>query len=514
MISISKGGGGLNLVFITIDSLSRNFLRCFGGDNATDGLAPIDVKTPNFDRLAARAAVFDAHWAGSLPCMPARREFFTGTQEFLWRPWGPIEPFDYPMARAARDVGVVTQLVTDHFHYFQHGSHGYFDDYHGIEYIRGHEVDQWKTSPRHPDPILMRQIKASGADDLTFLARAAYARNVHGFTQEEDFFAAKVFSAAAKWLDDNREHPHWLLVVDSFDVHEPFHCPEPYASMYTDEDPRDPSLINWPWYGRTDSGDSRLSPRQLAFIRSQFAGKITMVDTWLGRFLDRLDWDNTMLIVTTDHGHYVGEHGWIGKPVAPMYDALCRTPLFVWMPGGPLMGQRVTALTSAVDVYATVLDALGAAVPEHTHSRSLLPLLRGQTSRHRDWAVYGYWGSTVNVTDGRFTYLHPCRTDVDAYCYSTMMINPSDWFYPARPQPDATAGRFLPYTDTPVWRYGARSYTRHAEPLLFDVSVDPQQRQNLAGRGLADEVRMRNLLMTAMRELRAPAEQFERLALK
>jgi arylsulfatase A-like enzyme len=70
---------------------------------------------------------------------------------------------------------------------------------------------------------------------------------------ERDFFPAKVFSAAADWINDNVDQDKWLLVVDCFDVHEPFHCPEPYASMYTDEDPRDPDLVVWPVYGRAST---------------------------------------------------------------------------------------------------------------------------------------------------------------------------------------------------------------------------------------------------------------------
>jgi arylsulfatase A-like enzyme len=501
----------MNVIFLSIDSLNRHYLGTYG--------QPIEypVETTNLDAFARRAAVFDRHYTGSLPCMPARREFFTGWQEFLWRPWGPTEPFDTLLALAARNAGVTTQLVTDHFHFFQHGSHGYFEDYHGFEFIRGHEYDAWQTGPRAADPSFLRQIKAERPDDPGFLNRAVYARNATRLRREEDFFAPRVFARAVDWLRANHDHPRWLLVMDSFDVHEPFHCPEPYASMYTREDPRDPDLPLWPYYGRIDAGQSRLSERQVAFVRAQYAGKLTMVDRWFGRLLAALDelglWENTAVIVTTDHGHFLGDHGWMGKPDAPMYNVLCATPLFVWVPGGPRNGGRVGALTAAVDLYATILDLLGVAPPAGVHSRSLLPLLRGETDGHRDWALYGYWGSTVNVTDGTHTYLHPCRSDAPAYCYSTQMMRPYGWFVPTEPRRDAEAGRFLPYTDTPVWRYPAPSRSRHAEPLLFNVADDPWQRTNLAGAGAPAEGRLRDLLVTALRALEAPAEQYTRLGL-
>ena len=69
----------MNVLFISIDSLRRDYLGAYGDDHA-------NVDTRNLDRFADRAVVFDSHYAGSLPCMPARREWLTGTQEFLWRP--------------------------------------------------------------------------------------------------------------------------------------------------------------------------------------------------------------------------------------------------------------------------------------------------------------------------------------------------------------------------------------------------------------------------------------------
>ena len=75
----------MRLVFAFFDTLNRRSLECYGGD----------VKTPNFNRLADRSVTFDNHYAGSLPCMPARREMMTGRYNFLHRSWGPCEPFDH-----------------------------------------------------------------------------------------------------------------------------------------------------------------------------------------------------------------------------------------------------------------------------------------------------------------------------------------------------------------------------------------------------------------------------------
>jgi arylsulfatase A-like enzyme len=348
-----------------------------------------------------------------------------------------------------------------------------------------------------------------------FLNRSQYARNAGTLTDESKFFSPQVFSAAVDWLDSVDGWDRWFCYVDSFDVHEPFHCPEPYASMYTGENPADPDLPVWPHYGRVDEGRSALTDRELDFIRSQFAGTVTMVDKWFGRLLDALDdgfWGETMVVVTSDHGFFLGDSGWIGKNDAPVYDRLGRTPLLVWDPDSPRMGERIPSLTSAVDLYATALETLGIDVPAHVHSRRLIPLLRGDANGHRDWALYGYWGRAVNVTDGRFTYLHPCDGTSDTDCYSTTMLNPNAPFVPPTPK-HAESGPFLPYTDAPVWRFPGASTSQTNEPLLYDTESDPDQRENLVGTESTEHERMRDLLVDALETLDAPTSQYDRLDL-
>ena len=517
----------LNVLLVSIDSLR---VGCLG---AYDESFRIDIETDNLDRFAEQATVFDSHYAGSLPCMPARREWLTGTQEFLWRPWGPIEPFDETLPALVNGYDRISKLITDHYHLFEHGARGYHEDFKSYEQFRGHETDAWQTTPYDPDPDFLKQLKGhDDPHDGTKKNNTNYARNVADFEDEGDFFAPKVFSQTAEWLRDNQEWGQWFCYVDSFDVHEPFHLPEPYASMYTNEDPTDPELTFWPDYGPVDGadseaaeggggpdemGDSELSEREQAFVRSQFAGKTTMVDRWFGRVLDTLDeeglWDETMVVVTSDHGHYLGDHGWVGKPAAPLYDVLAHTPLMVWHPDNPRSGKRVEAVTSAVDVYGTVLDAMGIDGVDHRHSESLVPYLTGETDGHRDWAIYGYWGSSVNVTDGQYTYHHPCEASMDAQCYSAGMMNPVKWFEPPEPQPEAEPSA-LPYTDSPVWQYPGPAHSRHDDPLLFDTDADPGQHDDLADDRPDTVAEMRSLLTDALETLEAPDWQYERLGLE
>ncbi|SDD02863.1 Arylsulfatase A [Paenibacillus sp. UNCCL117] len=509
----------MNVILITLDSLNRHYLKAYGQP------AGLEVSTPNLDRFAARSAVFDRHYSGSLPCMPARRELYTGTQEFLWRSWGPVEPYDLPIARAAGREGYVTQFISDQFHFFLGYSHGYYDDYHGFELVRGHELDPWKTAPLGGDdqPFLKRISYRPGS--LKAFDRAAYARNVRGFSREEDFFAPRVFTCAEQWLEDNHTHDKFMLVIDSFDVHEPFHNPDSVAGMYTEEELHDPDLPVWAHSGRTDEGHGQLSERQLAFIRSQYAAKLTLTDKWLGKVLDKLDehglWESTMVIITSDHGHYLGERNLIGKPAYNNYNVLANIPLMIWHPEGAHQGGRVPALTATVDIYATMMEAVGHQAPQRPgHGRSLLPLLRGEADKVRDWAVYGYFGGTLNITDGSHTYHVAPDERVPLYNYSTMYMNPAAFFLPGYVPEQVESGRFLPYTDATVWKYEVRippefaSYRKTGYATeLYDTAADPGQTNNLLDSSPELHSRMKELLRAALSELQAPPEAFARAGL-
>jgi arylsulfatase A-like enzyme len=101
-----------NVIVVLLDSLNRHMLGAYGGG---------EFATPNRDAFARRAIRFDKHYAGSLPCMPARHDILCGALDFLWRPWGSIEMWEEPITVALRGPGVVSKLVSDHPHLFEVG---------------------------------------------------------------------------------------------------------------------------------------------------------------------------------------------------------------------------------------------------------------------------------------------------------------------------------------------------------------------------------------------------------
>lgn len=385
--------------------------------------------------------------------------------------------------------------------------HGFYEDYSSFELIRGHEGDAWRSSPREIDPERLGRFGGGDPDGLTN-SNVQYARNVADFEAESDFFTPRVFSTAADWVEANREWDRWFPTVDSFDIHQPFHVPQPYRSTDTDIDPEDPELPLW-----HDSGwleDEYWTERKLEFVRAQYAGKVTMLDRWLGRLFDRLDehglWNDTLVVVTSDHGIGLGDHGYVRKNTPPVHDELAHLPLFVWDPESDRMGERISTLASAVDVHATLIDALDLE-GDSVHGRSLLPLLRRGEETGREFALYGWHYGSVNITDGRYTYLRP--TDPDGPLYEETAIAPDPDAVPGEP---ALASR-LPYTDYPVWKIPREPSVQNADPLCYDTREDPDQKRDLVGEEPGPAGRLREAPVETLGAMDAPEWQYDRLGL-
>ena len=126
----------MKTIFILMDTLNRRMLDLYSQNPADTAI------TPNIRRLAARGVVFDQHWTGSAPCMPARRDLLTGRLNFLEKPWGGMEPFDFSMpAVLAQHQNVHSQMFTDHAHYVIPGGENYTKGFTAWNVYRGQEGD-------------------------------------------------------------------------------------------------------------------------------------------------------------------------------------------------------------------------------------------------------------------------------------------------------------------------------------------------------------------------------------
>ena len=149
----------MKAIVVMFDSLNRRLLPPYGCDW---------VHAPNFQRLAERTVTFDNCYIGSMPCMPARREFHTGRYNFLHRSWGPLEPFDDSVPEILKENGIYTHLTTDHPHYFEDGGATYHTRYSSWEFNRGQEGDAWKgyLSPPFDIPPVTRRMERNQSDQM------------------------------------------------------------------------------------------------------------------------------------------------------------------------------------------------------------------------------------------------------------------------------------------------------------------------------------------------------------
>ena len=520
--------GPKNVAVVLLDSLNRHMLGAYGG---------AEFDTPNLDRFAAQHATrFDRHVTGSLPCMPARHDILCGALDFLWKPWGSIELWEQPITRVLHAAGITTALVTDHPHLFETGGENYHTDFDGWDYLRGHEGDPWRT---HADPTWVGAPamparrggwwyhRTLGLDEFS----RGYDRSRTFFRDEEDYPGPRTMTAAARFLTDAASHhDRWFLFVDEFDPHEPFDTPEPWAGRYQDE--WDGEAIIWPPYADGAIVDGKIDVAEGAHVRANYGSKLSMIDHWFGRVLDAFDeqhlWDDTALIVCTDHGHYLGEERegrdiW-GKPAVPQYEPLGHTRLLIHWPGVD-GGGAVDALTTNVDLFATLSDAFDVEVEHRTHGRSMIPLLTGEATAIREWALGGYYGGWVQLTDGHRKLV---RGAVDqnfplsmwSNRWSTMPIHIAG--FPELPRPDDRAWLDrMPGSDVPVIRQpfqagdmlpfwvNGRNVDRH---FMFDVDIDPDERENRSAERDAGD--LTTLLREALVSIDAPDEQLQRLGLR
>ena len=488
----------MNVVLVLVDTLRRDHLGPYG--------AP-PLPTPAFDRLAAGGVTFERHFLGSYPCMPARRDLWTGRYEFPFRGWGPLLPSDRDLPGLASAAGVRTMLITDHYHLFQPGAGNYHFSFQGWEFIRGQEDDHWATAPVEVPWPAERERKLHRRWERYWRNTARWRTGLH-WRREEDTFAAQTFSSAIRWLRENAASPEpFFLLIDCFDPHEPFDPPLAYREAAG----APAGAIPWPIYGRAD----RYTPEELAGIRALYAGEVALVDAWFGRFLQACEdlgrLADTLILVTTDHGHLFGEHGMIGKPSAThgdsnLYRPLAHVPLLAHHPAGRGAGARCTELTQTVDLYPTVLEALGLPVPAGAglHGRSLIPWLTGRaaTGSLRPVACYGKFGESVQITDGEVV-LHqwpPGEANAPLHWYGS---EPPAFLRPRG------LGSFEPWPAPALGRYPVDWARGPCRTALYDAG----EAVDLAGERPADVRRLQAALAEWLRAVGAPAEQAVRLGL-
>ncbi len=487
----------MKAIMVMFDSLNRKYLEPYGCKG---------IKTPNFNRLAEKAVTFDCNYVGSMPCMPARRELHTGRYNFLHRSWGPMEPFDNSMPEILKSNGVYTHLVSDHAHYWEDGGCTYHTRYNSWETSRGQEGDPWIVTPElirafQQEPHMQESARLHIHDQ----ANRSYIDELEKMPQ------AVTFTRGLEFLERNVDADNWFLQIETFDPHEPFFIPE---NVKNELDAEVLDLSDWPLnYFVTETGE------EIDYIKNSYAALITMCDRYLGKVLDFMDqhnmWEDTLLVVNTDHGYLLGEHGWWGKAVMPIYEEIARTPLFIHFPQVKAKNDRSAKLTQTIDIPATILDFFSIEKPKEMMGESLRRTIEQDEPVH-EHILFGYHESHVNITDGRYVYMRSPKNHLDEmlYDYTLMPTHMRCMFSPAELQTISLAPPFDFTKGCQTMRIKARpGKTNPANygTRLYDLSEDPFQEAPLTDYTIETEL-MQNMI-ALMKKNDAPTESYVRFNL-
>ncbi len=407
-----------NVLLIYTDQQRFDSLGCYGNPLA---------KTPNLDRLAKRGALFQNFFVQNPVCTPSRMSMLTGrycssTQigsnghvfpqrltsvNQLLKPYGYHTAqigklhFDPHAKRCHKDptptYGFDTFILSD--------EPGCYDD----------AYTKWVESI---DPAMLGKVRTPLPPAAVHYNQPSYTKgfsNTHEpyvFEGGEDFtHSAFVASETCRFLKKHK-NDLFFAIAGFYAPHTPVNPPQKYVDMYDLNDMPLPKV----------GEDEALMPflkdipkEQWQKIMAYYLALVTHVDDCVGKIIDTLDeeglFDNTLVIFTSDHGEFLGDHGKIQKSM-PGHDCIIKVPLIMSYPARISPETVLPPLTEAVDIVPTILDYCGIQTPRFVQGESLKKLLEGSTDKHKKDILVEYFDPF-----GRREAA--VRTEQYKYCYST-----------------------------------------------------------------------------------------------
>ncbi|MGH2613601.1 MAG: sulfatase family protein [Thermomicrobiales bacterium] len=396
------------------------------------------IKTPNLDRLAAAGAVFDRAYCPNPLCSPSRSSIITGQYPSTHGCWtiGTKLDDDYPtVGRLFSDAGYQTTLIGKaHFQPlastpdqtsleapptlrdldFWRSFNGPYYGFDRIELARNHGDEAW--AGQH----YALWMEENGLHNWRDFFQGDDAENdsprVHTWDLPEAYhYTSFVGERSVAAIEQASADATPFFLWASFqDPHPPYLVPEPWASMYdpAEMEPgrlhEDELSLMSPWFQKTQEMNPDFSEfRETPFanhgfhshliseedLRADIAvyyGMVSFIDAEVGRILDSLELlgqaDNTLVVFTTDHGHFLGQHGLIAKG-AFHYEDLLRIPMIARFPDRIPAGQNLAGLQSLIDLAPTFLSAADLPVPLAMQGVDQLPVWTGREPEARDHVI-------------------------------------------------------------------------------------------------------------------------------
>jgi arylsulfatase A-like enzyme len=400
-------GENANVVLVILDSLRRDYLRAYGNTW---------VQSPNLDALAKESLRFTRPYPESAPTICARRAIHTGMRTFPFRNWHhykginvglwgwqPIPREQTTLAEILKESGYQTLLVTDTQHQFK-ASMNFQRGFDVFEFIRGQTTDPYRPLGMAPVEMMQKallkdtepgELEGSSMYFQQYFANTSYRKT------EEDWFAPQVFTRASELLEAAKEGQPFFLVADSYDPHPAWDPPEEYVNLY------DEGYEGQEPYSPISGSSDYLTERQLQRMKALYAAEITMMDRWLGHFLDKMEelklFENTLLLLISDHGVGLGEHGIVGKIPNALWPEITDIMFFIRHPEGAGAGKTSDYYASTHDVAPTILGYLGIEPDDPMDGADLSVILDGEEPEERTHFSLGYH-NFVWARDEKYAY--------------------------------------------------------------------------------------------------------------
>ncbi len=393
-----------NVLIIMTDQQSSWTLSAYGGT---------EISTPHIDRLAEEGVRLDNYFVNVACCTPSRGCFFTGL--YPHRHGAPFN--DMPLRDDATTLA----------HHMNRAGYDtiYIGKWHlagdGQSLARALEISNLEPSVLGLETIdetaqdrnrWLGPDESAGFQDSHAMFNCSHAKKIvereDGSTQivpdemgdEETYTTDWLTTQAIEAIRRPRQQP-FFLTLSIPDPHDPFSVRAPFDELFAPETLSVPDSLHqenvpqWllsPQVQRWHSIPGGRSAENLRRIKAQYLGEVACIDQNVGRLLQALEetelLDKTIVIFTTDHGEYMGEHGIYAKN--QLYETAYHVPFILRHPDRSEAGSTVNAFVSSVDVAQTVLELLGLPADERQQGRSAAPWLRGEEVPWQDEVfIYG-----------------------------------------------------------------------------------------------------------------------------
>jgi arylsulfatase A-like enzyme len=361
-----------NVVFIIGDDHSTEVLGAYGNKI---------VKTPNLDKMAANGVLFSHAYVNSPVCSPSRQSMITGKYPHASGVSLLSTPFpenQISIADYLTPLGFKTAIIGKN-HFNSDSNHGFGQKIQKKDYL-----DFIKTHPprKAPDTVQSRPQWKPFKDPSNIWLNADALPST--YYDEEDvgtFYAKK----AIEFINSNQED-RFCLWLGFEEPHSPFNFPIEFANKYKPEDMPLPSgsLEDDRWIPEVFKD---LTETEKKGIISSYYTSVEYLDKNVGLVLDALEKaglkENTLVVYVGDHGYLLNDHKRFEKHM--MWEEAVKAPLIIQ--GGKAFGEGKieSELTEFVDLFPTIVEALGEKPLKDIHGKSLVPLLTGKTDKHREY---------------------------------------------------------------------------------------------------------------------------------